>query len=184
MTIYQPAEDSYFFADFLKNYLVKAKVKTHLDMGTGSGILAETASHFLDKKDILCVDIDKESLDFVSKKGFKTINSDLFSNIPEKNKFDLITFNAPYLPQDSREPLDSQRATTGGINGDEVALEFVDQAKQHLTKKGKIFLLISSLTPMNKLKKFKPKIVKREKLWFEELKILEIKNNSRIKSFK
>lgn len=143
-------------------------------MGTGSGILAKTALKFLPAKNITTVDINPEAAKALQKEPFKVIKSDLFQNI--KDKFDIIVFNAPYLPQDPREPIDSQLATTGGKNGDEISLEFLRQAKSHLTPTGKIFLLISSLTPQNKIKKFWPyKIVARKKIFMEELLILEFK---------
>lgn len=140
-------------------------------MGTGTGILSETASKYLNKKNILAADINSEAIKITKKKGFKTIKTNLFSNI--KGKFDLITFNAPYLPLDKREPKDSQLSTTGGKRGDEISIKFLKQAKKHLNKNGTIFLLISSLTPINKIKKFKTKIVAKKKISMEELLILE-----------
>ena len=138
MEIYQPEKDSYFFADFLKKYLSKNKINSYLDMGTGSGILSEAASKFLDKENILAADINPEAVKLLKKKEFNCIKTNLFSKI--KNKFDLITFNAPYLPLDPREPKDSQLATTGGERGDEISLKFLKQAKKHLNENGKIFL--------------------------------------------
>ena len=173
MKIYQPAEDSYFFADFLRKYLTKNKINSYLDIGTGSGILAETASKNLNKKNILTVDINPEAVKLLNQKKFKAIKSNLFEKV--KTKFDLITFNAPYLPLDKREPKDSQLATTGGKWGDEISLKFLKQSKKHLKKNGKILLLISSLTPINKIQKLNPKIVARKKLFFEQLLILEFK---------
>jgi release factor glutamine methyltransferase len=140
-------------------------------MGTASGILAETASKFLNKKNILVADINSDAVKLLKQKGYNAIKTNLFSKI--KTKFDLITFNAPYLPFDPREPKSSQIATTGGKRGDEISAEFLKQAKKHINKNGKIFLLISSLTPMNKIKKFKHKIVARKKIFMEELLILE-----------
>jgi release factor glutamine methyltransferase len=178
MKIYQPSDDSYFFTNFLKKHLKKFKPKSYLDMGTGSGILTETTSKFIDKKNILAVDINPSAVKLLKQKGFNAIKSNLFKKI--KDKFDLITFNAPYLPLDKREPKDSQLATTGGKKGDEITVKFLKQAKKHLNKNGKIFLLISSLTPINKIKKFNPKIVARKKQFFEQLLILEfgIKNKN------
>jgi len=125
------------------------------------------------KSNILASDINKESVNFVKNNlMIKTIHSDLFSKIPKANNFDLITFNAPYLPEDKDEPEDSKLATTGGKKGDEISLKFLKQAKQHLNENGKILLLISSLTPLNKIKKFKPRIIARKKIWMEELLIL------------
>lgn len=171
MEIYQPSDDSYLFTDFLKKYFKSHKVNSYLDIGTGSGILAKTALKFLSANLILAADINSNAIKALQNEKFQTIKSDLFKSIP--NKFDLITFNAPYLPLDSREPKSSQLATTGGKRGDEISLKFLKQAKQHLNPKGKIFLLISSLTPMDKLKKFNPKIVAKKKIFMEELLILE-----------
>lgn len=179
MKIYQLAEDSYFFADFLKKYLINKNPKPnteYLDIGTGSGILAETTSKFINKKNILTADINPESVKKLRQKKFKSIKTNLFKNID--GKFDLITFNAPYLPLDKREPKESQTTTTGGENGDEISLEFLKQAKKYLNKNGKIFLLISSLTPIEKIKKYKPKIVARKKIFMEELLILEFTQSS------
>ena len=167
--MYQIAEDSLFFAEFLKKYLSKLKNKniSYIDIGTGSGILPETAEKFK-LKSIEASDIDILSVKYASKRGIKAVKSDLFSNI--KGKFDLITFNAPYLQEDK---YDRSLDTTGGKKGDETAVKFLKQAKKHLTKSGRIFLLISSLTPISRIKKFNPKISARKKLFFEELLILE-----------
>jgi release factor glutamine methyltransferase len=171
MEIYQPAEDSYFFSELLEGYLSKHKISSYLDMGTGSGILSKTALKSLSKDQVLAVDINQTAVKEAKKQGLKAIKSNLFEEV--KGKFDLITFNAPYLPRDSREPKDSQIATTGGKRGDEISLRFLKQAKKHLTKTGKILLLISSLTPLEKIKEFKPKTLAKKKIFMEELLILE-----------
>ena len=176
MEIYEPSDDSFFFKEFLENFFSKKSTKekdslTFLDMGTGSGILALTATKFLKKENITAADINEKAIKKLNKQKINKIHTNLFKNL--KNSFDIIVFNAPYLPQDKREPKDSQLATTGGLKGDEISLKFIQQAKDHLKKNGKIFLLISSLTPMNKIKKFSTKIVARKKIFMEELLILE-----------
>jgi len=176
MEIYKPAEDSFFFKTFLENFFSKQTKKqkdtlTFLDMGTGSGILAITAAKFLKKENITAADINETTIENLEKENMRAIHTDLFKKILDS--FDIIVFNAPYLPKDIREPKSSRVATTGGKKGDEIAIEFLKQAKSHLKKDGKIFLLISNLTPMNNIKKFGPKIVARKKLWMEELVILE-----------
>ena len=170
--VYEPAEDSYFFAKFLRDYIKGKNIESCLDMGTGSGILTEAVSEVIDLKNILSVDIDKLSVDIVRNKGFKCIESNLFDKV--NGSYDLIIFNAPYLPFDEREPKFSRIATTGGNRGDEISVKFLKQAKRYLNKNGKILLLISSLTPMNKIEKFGAKIVAKKKIFMEELKILEI----------
>jgi release factor glutamine methyltransferase len=172
--VYQPSEDSYLFSKFLKKYLSKHKINSYLDMGAGSGILSEIASNFLDKKNILVADINPNAIKLLEKKQFKSLKTNLFSKIIKK--FDLITFNAPYLPKDKREPIDSQLATTGGKKGDEISVRFLKQAKKHLNKNGRIFLLISSLTPLDKINKFYPTVVAKKKIFMEELTILQFQN--------
>jgi methylase of polypeptide subunit release factors len=179
--MYPVSEDSLFFSELLKKYFSrismekKEKIK-YLDMGTGSQILAETAEKAgIRKENILCIDIDKECVNLAKKKGFKAIKSNLFSNLKinknKKEKFDVISFNAPYLPEDK---YDKKPDTTGGKKGDEISLRFLKQAKKYLNKNGKIFLLISSLTPFNRIKKFNPEIIARKMLFFEELILVEI----------
>jgi len=141
-------------------------------VGTGSGILAKTALEFLPTENITALDVNPKAVQALKLQPFKVIESNFFERISES--FDIITFNAPYLPEDKREPQDSRVATTGGKEGDEASLEFLLQAKSHLNSNGKIFLLISSLTPLKKIKQFwNYKIVSRKKIFMEELLILE-----------
>ena len=91
-------------------------------------------------------------------------------------QFDLIIFNPPYLPEDKREPKDSQLQTTGGKKGNEIINEFLKQAKNHLEPDGKIFLITSSLSPEINWRGYKKKLLGKEKLFFERLCIFEIKS--------
>lgn len=153
-----------------------------LDMGCGTCILSECCAKFVPKKNILCVDIQEEARDFAKRKGFNFLKSDLFLNIPIKKKFDIIIFNPPYLPLDKREPEDSRIETTGGKKGDEISLRFLNNAFSYLKKRGKIFILVSSLTPLNRIRKFNFEIIKRKKIFFEELLILKFENGKSKKS--
>jgi len=175
--MYPPSEDSFFFSEFLSSYFKKLKKHEKqklkfLDIGTGSGILAQTAKQ-AGIKDITAVDIDEEVIKHTKKiKGVKAIHSNLFSKIKKSDKFNIIVFNAPYLPEEETG-FDNKADTTGGKTGDEIPINFLKQANQHLAKGGKIFLLISSLTPMNKIRKFSPKTAAKKRIFFEDLIILE-----------
>ena len=98
----------------------------------------------------------------------------MFENI--KGKYNLIIFNPPYLPEESKEPIDSKMATTGGKKGEEIILKFLEQAKNHLENNGKIFLLASSLTPKIDFENFgyKSKEIGCERLFYEQLCVWEL----------
>ena len=168
-------EDSFFLSETLKDYL-KNKSKDNtiriLDMGSGLGIQAETCMK-LGCKNILAADIGKEEIQHLKKK-FKAVQSNLFEKIC--SKFDLIIFNPPYLPENK---FDKKKDTAGGKLGDETIIKFLRQARLHLTKNGRILLLLSSFTPRAGISKIIAKYYKKEKLaekslFFEKLEIWEI----------
>lgn len=166
-SIYEPADDSYLIGEQLKKF----HDISVLDMGTGSGYLAEIAIE--NNCHVLAADINKKVVKFCKEKGIDAIESDLFSNIDKNRKFDLIVFNPPYLPQDDDEPEDSRLMTTGGKKGSEVIERFLKDAKKHLNKSGKILLLFSSLSgPILLLfdqYKYKYEKLSEKRLFFEKL---------------
>lgn len=172
--IYTPREDSFLLEKEIKKY---AKGKSFLDLGAGSGIQSRAAKS-AKAKSILSVDINKESLKELKSQGFKTIKSDLFSNI--KERFDLIAFNPPYLPRDKREDKESALTTTGGKKGDEIIINFLKDVKKHLKTNGIILLVISSLTPRKKILKVLEKnslnyeILSSQKFFFETIEVWKI----------
>ena len=170
--IYEPGEDSYLMSDFLMKMKIDNKQEI-LEIGSGSGVQAQT----LIKKgvafeNLVLSDIDKDAVGHL-KKNFpesKVVLSDLFSDI--KGKFDIIIFNPPYLPVSC---FDDKKDTTGGKKGSETINKFLCQAKKHLKKKGKVFLITSSLTRGIKWRSFDKKILSARKLFFERLYLWELK---------
>ncbi len=164
--IYEPAEDSFLLQKHIKTYIKPGM--SVLDMGTGSGILAQEAKKYT--KNVIAVDINPEAVEHV-KKQLSAIVSDLFQNV--KGKFDLIIFNPPYLPEDPEEPQDSKQITSGGKQGYELLEKFFQEAKSHLNKDGKILFLYSSLTgdveTIPQKQGFIFSILERQKIFFEEL---------------
>ena len=167
--IYEPDDDSFLLVKQIKKL---AKGKKVLDMGTGFGILAETALKS-GAIDVLAVDINNEVVNYVKSKGIKAKLSDLFSSVDEK--FDLIVFNPPYLPEDELEDEETRRITTGGKNGYEILEKFIVDSKNYLNKNGKILIVFSSLTDKNKIdevlkgNKYKFECLEKKKLFFEKL---------------
>jgi release factor glutamine methyltransferase len=178
--VYEPKEDSMLLADNLNI----EKGDYVLDMGCGSGIQAIISSR--KAKKVLAVDINPLAIE-TAKRNAETNKaenidyriSDLFNNIKENEKFDLIIFNPPYVPSDE-EDMES-KAWAGGVMGRETIDSFIEDAPKHLAEKGRIQLLVSSVNdPQDIIKKLKKKIletkiVASQKLWFEELFILMAK---------
>lgn len=167
--IYEPREDSFLLAKYVKKY-AKGKV---LDIGSGSGIQAETA---LQKtKDVIATDIDEEAIKLLNKKNIKVIKSNLFENI--KDKFDLIIFNPPYLPGKK------DKTIQGGKNGYETLERFLTQLSSYLKDEGKALIVFSSLTNKDKVDKiiiknnlrFTP--LAQENIFFEKLYVYLIQKN-------
>ena len=177
--MYQPEEDSYLMSRILKekipNLLKENPDLKFLEIGAGSGIHLETAFNTgIKKQNIFSCDIEPSSVEHCNLLGFNCIHSDLFGNI--KGKYDVIIFNPPYLPKDSREPKDSQLATTGGKKGNEIINRFLEQAKSHLEKNGIIFLITSSLAKDIDFKRlgYTCNPIGCEKLFYERLCVWEL----------
>ncbi len=139
--VYEPAEDTFL----LEKAVDKFAYGDVLEIASGSGHLVEVSAQNKKIDSITATDIDKESVDFMKKKKIpktKVILSDLFKNI--KGTFDTIFCNPPYLPEDHREPVDSQLATTGGKKGHEFTIRFLEAAHPHLNPDGIILLVVSS----------------------------------------
>ncbi|HJJ56363.1 MAG TPA: methylase, partial [Methanocorpusculum sp.] len=114
------------------------------EVGTGSGVISQSIIGITPH--LLAIDINPHSVQYVSSKGIPTIRGNLLD--PIRSKFDLILFNAPYLPTQKEEKLNDwlELALDGGVTGREVIERFLPDAKDHLSPYGRILLLVSSLT--------------------------------------
>lgn len=172
--IYKPREDSYLLASAVKKYAYGIV----LDMGTGTGFLAEVAAKNKNVKKVIAVDIDKEAIEYcknhISNSKIKFVESDLFSNI--HNKFDTIIFNPPYLPSENTDI-----AIDGGIHGYELIARFFSVVNSFLKPNGIILMVFSSLTNKKQvnsiIKKngFNYKLLNKIHIFFEDIFIYLIK---------
>ncbi len=150
-SVYEDAEDSWLLQKELEKYIAKHKLKTVLDIGTGTGILAITAAKL--GCSVTAMDIDLRACKLaqsnaeLNKINIKVICSDLLSSISEK--FDLIVFNPPYLPEDEVKT-EQDKAIVGGPTGIEVFCRFLEQVKQ-LTSN--VLFVYSSLEDVETMKK-------------------------------
>jgi release factor glutamine methyltransferase len=147
--VFEPSEDSFLFAE---NLDVHTGCEV-LDLGTGCGILGILAAQ--KAKRVLSVDINPYAINCAKQNAalnhvqtnMNFLRSDLLTAIDTDVLFDLIMFNAPYLPSEQHEIKTwIGRAWAGGPTGRDVIERFIPQATTHLKSSGKIFLLQSSLT--------------------------------------
>ncbi|MGB9674540.1 MAG: methyltransferase, partial [Nanopusillaceae archaeon] len=104
--------------------------------------------------------------------------SDLFSNINEK--FDVILFNPPYLPEIEHEEFRIRRWVSGGTHGYETIDRFLYEAVNYLNPFGDILLVLSSVTnPERIINKYSNiyyfRIIDKVHIFFEDLILLHLK---------
>lgn len=180
--VYEPAEDTVLAAE----NLVVNKKDVVLDMGTGCGILGILAAK--KARRVVAVDINPHALrcakmnaklNGVAEK-VETARSDLFKSIKENEEFDLIIFNAPYLPSEMIEEQEwIGRAWAGGPTGRLLIDKFILQAPSYLGKDGRVFLVQSTLSnteeTIQKLEEngFRVRVVAQERFAFETIVAME-----------
>ena len=149
--VYMPAEDTFLLRDAaLSEVLPDDSV---LEVGTGSGEIAATVSRVA-KRTLAC-EINPHAAFYAHEvNSVDVVRCDLFSAV--SGKFDLILFNAPYLPTMPEERMNDwlEYALDGGISGCDTVFRFLREAPAHLKKGGRILLLISSLTGEEKVIRF------------------------------
>ena len=177
---YTPKEDSYLMSETLKQKIPKFLKNNpdlkFLETGSGEGInLKVIFESGVKRENIFSCDINKKAVKHCRKLGFSCVESNLFNNI--KGKYDIIIFNAPYLPLDKKEPKESQIITTGGKKGNELSIRFLKQAKKYLNENGIRFLITSSLAENVDFKKlgYKSKEIDKKNLFFEKLSLWELR---------
>ncbi|MFH1450959.1 MAG: HemK2/MTQ2 family protein methyltransferase [archaeon] len=171
--VYEPREDSFLLAEVVEKVLsgggrrgVVGRSVEVLDIGTGSGMQAIIAAKL--GANVVATDINQIAIECAEKNAEKNNveidlrKGDMFWPVRDE-KFDLIIFNAPYLPEESapeeKELIDYSYAGAGRIK------EFLEEYQNHLKTGGCALLVFSSLSGINVL----GEIIARKKVAFEEI---------------
>jgi release factor glutamine methyltransferase len=173
--VYEPAEDSFLLVDALIDNINDGD--RVLELGCGSGIVslfAQNRASF-----VVVTDLNPHAVRCASKNGLNTVRTDLFEGI--KGQFDLIVFNPPYLPTSDEERLSGWDSLMleGGKNGRQNIERFIDGLGDYLSPKGRVLLLVSSLTGIKEVclimnnAGFFVEIISRSKHFFEQLVVLK-----------
>lgn len=182
--VYVPREDTYLMVEVLREEIQEEDEV--LDMGTGTGILSLVVAE--NCKKVVGVDVNGEAVELArenaSDNGIdnaRFLESDLFEGVEER--FDLVVFNAPYLPEDkSEENIEGSEQWSGGEGATEVIERFSEEVEHYLSHHGRILLLISSITGLQETEElfaernFKVSVERKKKIPWETLFVLEITN--------
>lgn len=147
-----------------------------LDVGTGTGIVGIGAA--LKGYAVVSTDIDMDCLRAAAENaeangaavGF--VRCDLAGAL--RGPFDIIAFNPPYLPEEGLP----DRQLTGGERGFELALRLLYQARDLLSEKGRVLIVLSSMSSIGEFARlagrdWKITTADSVKLNFETLHLVE-----------
>ena len=177
--VYSPREDTFLLAANIPSG------KRVLELGCGSGLVSLCASRKADT--VLGIDINPLAIECARANAEKNkvmnckfMESNLFSNV--RGLFDVILFNAPYLPRADRfDDGIEALAWCGGKTGRETVSYSIKECADFLAPEGTVALVISSITGLEQVlallkeNSFSPSIAAREKIAFEELYCIHAK---------
>lgn len=124
-----------------------------LDMCTGSGCIAISIDRYINKANVVAVDISKEALEVaqinnqMNNTNVEFIQSNLFENLTDK-EFDIIVSNPPYIPSEDITKLQKEVlhepiiALDGGKDGLDIYRMIIIFSKEYLNENGYLILEI------------------------------------------
>lgn len=145
-----PRPDTELIIDILKKESFKDKIKTLLDLGSGSGVIGITAKLEIPSIDkLVLTDISKRCLMIIKKNlFFHNISADIylsdwFRQLPEQ-KFDVVVSNPPYIAKNDDHLIhlafEPRRALIANNHGLSDIETIVKNGVNFLSDNGKLFI--------------------------------------------
>ena len=115
-----------------------------LEIGTGSGYIARHLAGRVSL--VVATDVNPHACRAAASPGIGVARADLTAGI--RGEFDLVLFNAPYLPTRPEERLDDwlEKALDGGESGREIIARLLPDLPRVLAPGGRFLFVISGLT--------------------------------------
>jgi release factor glutamine methyltransferase len=178
--VYQPAEDSGLLADAAVADLRDHPADLALEVGTGSGYVAERVADETGAR-VLGSDVNPHACQQARERGVETVRADLVEPFRD-DAFDAVLFNPPYLPTDPDEERDDwmEVALSGGEDGRAVVEPFLASVGRVLAPDGVVYLLVSSLAGVEEIvalaadEGFSAVALRDESFPFETLTVLKL----------
>lgn len=139
-----PRPDTEILVEEVINIAKKMNKPKILDLCTGSGAIAISIAKNVSSAEVYAVDISAKALE-VAKKNAKNLNakvkfirSNLFNNIADNTKFDIIVSNPPYIKKEDIKCLSNEVqkepaiALDGGYDGLDFYRKIADKAINYL----------------------------------------------------
>jgi len=170
--VYRPAEDSLL----LLRAISLTPGERFLEVGTGSGLIALHAAR---RGRAVATDANSEAVRLARSNArqnglpLEVVRTNLMEGV--RGPFDVIAFNPPYLEGAPADDLD--RSWAGGHQGSAVSVRFLADLDRLLAREGRAYVLLSRMNEAARraAERFQVRVVSSQKLFFEELDVLELK---------
>jgi release factor glutamine methyltransferase len=173
--VYRPGDDSILLIESLS----VSDGERILEIGCGSGVVAIHCAK--NGASVTAVDINPSAVALTRKNAaangaYMDIRlSDVYDDID--SHYDTIVFNLPYLPVNDEGAL--EKAWAGGDGGIGPLPKLLNESRDRLFPRGRFVVVVSSLMDRQRLDDvlsgYDVKVIGEKKLFFELLRVLEIR---------